>query len=79
MDWVFKTNYALLHYAGKNKNKQTMEYLYILYTLLFQPVGHVWLFCDLMDCSLPDSSVRGIFQASILEWVAIPFPGILYI
>ena len=24
-----------------------------------------------MDCSLPDSSVRGIFQARILEWVAI--------
>ena len=26
-----------------------------------------------MDCSLPDSSVHGIFQARILEWVAIPF------
>ena len=24
-----------------------------------------------MDCSLPDSSVHGIFQAKILEWVAI--------
>ena len=29
--------------------------------------------CDPMDCSLPDSSVHGIFQASILEWVAIAF------
>ena len=28
---------------------------------------------DLMDCSLPDSSVHGILQARILEWVAIPF------
>ena len=27
--------------------------------------------CDPMDCSLPGSSVRGIFQARILEWVAI--------
>ena len=27
--------------------------------------------CDLMDCSLPGSSVHGIFQARILEWVAI--------
>ena len=26
-----------------------------------------------MDCSLPGSSVHGISQASILEWVAIPF------
>ena len=27
--------------------------------------------CDLMDCSLPGSSVHGILQAKILEWVAI--------
>ena len=27
--------------------------------------------CDPMDCSSPGSSVRGIFQARILEWVAI--------
>ena len=29
--------------------------------------------CDLMDCSLPGFSVHGIFQAGILEWVAISF------
>ena len=29
--------------------------------------------CDLMDCSLPGSSVHGILQARILERVAIPF------
>ena len=29
--------------------------------------------CDLMDCSLPGSSVHGIFQARLLEWVAISF------
>ena len=29
--------------------------------------------CDPMDCSLPGSSVLGILQARILEWVAIPF------
>ena len=27
--------------------------------------------CDRMDCSLPGSSVHGILQARILEWVAI--------
>ena len=26
-----------------------------------------------MDCSLPGSSVHGIFQARVLEWVAIAF------
>ena len=30
-------------------------------------------FCNPMDCSLPGSSVHGIFQARVLEWVAISF------
>ena len=29
--------------------------------------------CDLMDCSLPGSSSCGIFQARVLEWVAISY------
>ena len=29
--------------------------------------------CNPMECSLPSSSVHGIFQARILEWVAISF------
>ena len=33
--------------------------------------SHVWL-CEPMDCSLPGSSVHGILQARILEWVAVP-------
>ena len=30
-------------------------------------------FCDPMDCSLAGSSLRGIFQARVLEWVTISF------
>ena len=33
------------------------------------------ILCDPIDCSPPDSSVHGILQARILEWVAIPPPG----
>ena len=29
--------------------------------------------CDPMDCSLSGSSVHGIFQARVLEWIAISF------
>ena len=29
--------------------------------------------CDTIDCSLPGSSVDGILQARMLEWVTIPF------
>ena len=36
---------------------------------------------DPMDCSLPGSSIHGIFQARVLEWGAIAFsagkPGVL--
>ena len=30
---------------------------------------------DPMDCSPPGSSVHGTLQASILEWVAMPYSG----
>ena len=29
--------------------------------------------CNSIDCSLPGSSIHGIFQARTLEWVAISF------
>ena len=29
--------------------------------------------CDPIDCSLPGSSVHGIFQAIVLEWISISF------
>ena len=33
--------------------------------------SHIWL-CNHVDCSLPSSSVHGILQARILEWIAMP-------
>ena len=33
---------------------------------------------DPMDCSLPGSSIQGIFQARVLEWGAITFSAIGY-
>ena len=29
--------------------------------------------CDPTDCSLPGTSINGIFQATVLEWVATSF------
>ena len=34
---------------------------------------------DPMDCSLPGSSVHGIFQARVLEWGAIAFSSAYYL
>ena len=31
---------------------------------------------DLMDCSLPGSSIHGIFQARVLQWGAIAFSAV---
>ena len=43
---------------------------YIFAVAFVQPLSHISLF-DPIDCSLSGSSVHGIFQARILEWVAI--------
>ena len=43
-------------------------------------MGLIWVhaqscltLCDPTDCSPPGSSVHGILQARILQWVAVPF------
>ena len=47
---------------------------YIVFTQVKVLVSQSCLtLCDPMDCSLPGSSVHGISEARILEWVAIPF------
>ena len=43
----------------------------ILYVCMLSRFSHVQL-CDPISCSLPGSSVHGILQATILEWVAEP-------
>ena len=34
--------------------------------------------CNAMDCSLPGSSIHGISQARILEWIAISFSRVSF-
>ena len=43
-----------------------------LYVVVVRATKSCPTLCDLMDCSLPGSSVSGISQARILEWVAMP-------
>ena len=49
----------------------TYAYIYIYKKVLFAQL--CLTLCDPMDCSPPGSSVHGILQARILEWVAITF------
>ena len=46
---------------------------FLFYVVAIRSLSHVQL-CDLMDYSPPVSSVHGISQKRILEWVAISFP-----
>ena len=47
---------------------------YVLcYYILSEVAQSCLTLCNPMDCSLPGSSVHGIFQAIVLEWVAIFF------
>ena len=51
---------------------ESFIFFYPVYAIVLLAQLYLTL-CDLMDCSLPDSPVHGIFQAKILEWVAIHF------
>ena len=53
----------------KLQSFNTGLYLLLVYYALL--LSRAWL-CDPMDCSPPGSSVHGILQARILEWVAMP-------
>ena len=79
--FVFTLGYLIL-----NLNCQSIQQLTFVLQELLLSSPLVWsevkwsevaqscpTLCDPMDCSLPGSSVHGIFQARILEWVAISF------
>ena len=48
---------------------------FLLQCVKVKPLSRVRLFSNLMDCSLPGSSVHGIFQARVLDWGAVAFSG----
>ena len=57
----------------KNKNIMWKDNIDIPWKKESEVVQSCPTLCNPMDCSLPGSSVHGIFQARILEWVAISF------
>ena len=64
--------YSLSH-TGKPPNKQKNNN-HIWSEVKWSEVAQLCLtICDPMACSLSGSSVHGIFQARVLEWIAISF------
>ena len=70
-DKAIFTNLYWLHY------KYNWELFCNIHVLMkmkkMKSLSRVRLFATPWDCSLPGSSVHGIFQARVLEWVAIAF------
>ena len=64
-----------------DKSRSMIRYVFVclcIYTrMCTQSLSHIRL-CSLMACSPPDSSVHGIFQARMLEQVAISSRGDLF-
>ena len=57
-----------------SKHMKTDHYVLICVCIL-SCFSCVRLFCSAMECSPPGSSVHGILQTRILEWVAMPSSG----
>ena len=47
-------------------------YMIFMHAFMLSCFSHSQLFVTPMDCSPPGSSVHGIFQARILEWIVMP-------
>ena len=72
-----------IHYLSNPLNHFTPLSFYVIiikvklivnvYACMLSCFTRVQLFVTLWTCSLPGSSVRGILQAKILEWVVISF------
>ena len=71
----FREKRSLVGYSpwGHKESDVLMPHYHSPCVCILSCFSRVWLFCDPVDCSLPVSSVHGIFQARILEWVAISF------
>ena len=72
MNKIYLGQYRLT--ASNNRLGKKADYIFIYINNMCVLVAQSCLIlCDLMDCSLPGSSVHGILQERILEWDAIPF------
>ena len=68
---TIKFRWSFIYFSG---DKAEILQIKEIKTVYFVECVCAWLcptLCDPVDCRLPGSSVYGIFQARILEWVAI--------
>ena len=74
-DWATHT-LSTLGFSGKNTGVACHFLLQGMKVKSESEVAQLYrTLSDPMDCSLPGSSVHGIVQARVLEWVPLPSPG----
>ena len=71
--YAWKTSIHFSSHGSSYRLPCSLVYFHILKKAKVLVAQLSLTFCDPVDCSPPGSSVRGILQAKILEWVAIPF------
>ena len=84
--WNF-TRWTRMYIIWIKINKKTclaswgtvLSYSHLYWPFVVESLSHVHLFFDLIDCSPPGSSVHGILQTRIVEWVGLPFPPSVYL
>ena len=66
-----------MEFPPKKMQKKKAISLQVIYLKKMKSESEVTQLCpnlrDPMDCSLPGSSIHGIFEARVLEWGAIAF------
>ena len=71
-----KCHFGRKHLSDISKGRVPQILLFAPYVLSLCYLSKVMSnSCNPVDCSLPDSSVHGIFQVRILEWLPFPSPG----
>ena len=73
---AFRSTQVDAHPLETTLGKVTGDFVWTLFSTLLvisEVTQSCLTLCDPMDCSLPGSSIHGIFQARVLEWVAPAF------
>ena len=84
MPLITYVDYCAFHVNGNQKNvawfypqlnigRYLAVYAHLTFCVCVLVTQSCLTFCDPMDCSSPGSSVHGVLQAKMLEWVALTF------
>ena len=74
-DWATELNWEIRVYSLSYClcGAQQIFIKYFIFCVFCVSDSACLILCDTINCSLPHSSIHGVLQARILEWIAMPF------